>query len=167
MSVHDHLGKANVLANSLSRLSMGTVADVQEEKKELVKDVNRLAHLGVHLMIISYNGVTLDNGEESCFVVDVKENQDSEPILLELKGAVHNQRVEVLSQGEDGVLRYKGRLCVPYVGELSKHILEEYHNSMYYIHPWATKMYRDLREVYCFNDIKRDITDFVSKIQNC
>ena len=99
-------------------------------------------------------------------VVEVKEKKDSDPILLELKGAVHNQRVEVLSQGEDGVLRYKGRLCVPYVGELSKHILEEDHNSMYYIHPWATKMYRDLREVYLWNRMKRDIADFVSKCPN-
>ncbi|WMV54831.1 hypothetical protein MTR67_048216 [Solanum verrucosum] len=39
--------------------------------------------------------------------------QDSDPILLELKGVVHNQRVEVFSQGGDGVLRYQGGLCVP------------------------------------------------------
>ena len=39
-------------------------------------------------------------------VVEVKEKQDSDPILLELKGVVHNQRVEVFSQRGDGVLRY-------------------------------------------------------------
>ena len=52
MSVHDHLGKANVLANDLSRLSMGSVAHVVDEWKELVKDVHRLACLGVRLMSI-------------------------------------------------------------------------------------------------------------------
>ena len=54
--------------------------------------------------------------------MEVKKKQESDPILLELKGTVHNQRVEVFSQGEDGVLYYQGRLCVPDVGELRKHI---------------------------------------------
>ena len=61
--------------------------------------------------------------------MEVNERQDSDPILLELKGAIHNQRVEVFSQGGDGVLRYQGRLCFPKVGELRHHILAEVHNS--------------------------------------
>ncbi|KAH0671258.1 hypothetical protein KY285_025475 [Solanum tuberosum] len=148
MSVHCHPGKANVVADALSRLSMGSVAHVEEERRELAKDVHRLARLGVRLMIISDGGVTVQNGAESSLVVEVKEKQYSDPILLELKGAVHNQRVEVFSQGGDGLLRYQGRLCVPDVGELRQHILAEAHNSRYSIHPGATKVYRDLREVY-------------------
>ena len=31
MSVHDHLCKENLLANALSRLSMGSVAQVEEK----------------------------------------------------------------------------------------------------------------------------------------
>ena len=77
--------------------------------------------------------------------MEVKEKQESDPILLELKGAVKNQRVEVLSQGGDGVLRYKVRLCLPDVGELRHHILAEAHNSRYFIHLGATKMYLNLR----------------------
>ena len=95
-------------------------------------------------MSISDSGVTVQNGAESSLVVEVKEKQDSDSILLELKGAVNNQRVEVFSQGGYGVLRYQGRLCVPDVGELMQHILAEAHNSRYSIHPGATKMYRDL-----------------------
>ena len=40
-------GKANVVADALSRLSMGSVSHVEDGKKELVHDVHRLAHLGV------------------------------------------------------------------------------------------------------------------------
>ena len=76
--------------------------------------------------------------------MDVKEKQDNDLILLELKGAVHHQRVEVFSQGGDGVLRYQGRLCVHDVGELRQHILAEAYISRYSIHPGATKMYRDM-----------------------
>ena len=118
-------------------------------------------------MSISDNGVTVQNGAESSLVVEVEEKQDSDPILLELKGVVHNQKVEVFSHAGDGVLRYQDRLCVPDVGELRKHILVEAHYSRYSIHLGATKMYRDLWEVYWWNDMKRDIADFVSKCSNC
>ncbi|WMV30763.1 hypothetical protein MTR67_024150 [Solanum verrucosum] len=87
---------------------MGSVSHVEEERRELAKDVHRLARLGVRLMSISDSGVTVQNGAESSLVVEVKEMQDSDPILLELKVAVHNQRVEVFSQWGDGVLRYQG-----------------------------------------------------------
>ena len=52
MSVHDHLGKADVLANAHSRLSMGSVAHVEEERNELVNDTESLARLEVRLMSI-------------------------------------------------------------------------------------------------------------------
>ncbi|WMV37596.1 hypothetical protein MTR67_030981 [Solanum verrucosum] len=72
---------------------MGSVEPMEEEIKELAKDVYRLARL------------------------EVNEKQGSDPILLQLKGVVHQQRVDVLSRGEDGVLHYQGRLCVSKVGE--------------------------------------------------
>ena len=62
-----------------------------------MKDVHRLDRLGVCLMSISDNGVTVQSGAESSLVVEVKEKQKSDPILLELKGAINNQRVEVFS----------------------------------------------------------------------
>ena len=148
MSVHYHPGKANVVANDFSRLSIGSVAHVEEKIKELVKDIHWVAGLGVLLLSILDSGVTVHNGAESSLVVEVKEKQESDPILLELKGAVNNKRVKVFSQGGDGGLRYQGRLCVPDVGELRQHILAEAHNSRYSIHPGATKMYLNLREVY-------------------
>ena len=87
--------------------------------------------------------------------------------MLELKDTINNQRVELFSQGGHGVLCYQGRLCVPDVGELRQYILVEDYNSMYSIHASATKMYHDLQEVYKWNDMKRDIADFVSKCPNC
>ncbi|WMV55293.1 hypothetical protein MTR67_048678, partial [Solanum verrucosum] len=79
------------------RLFMGSVANVEEQRKELAKDVHRLAHLRVCLMSILDGGVTVQNGSESSLVAEVKEKQDSDPILLQLKGAVHQQKAEVFS----------------------------------------------------------------------
>ena len=87
--------------------------------------------------------------------------------MVELKEDVLKKFFEAFSKGGDGVLCYQGELCVPDVGELRQHILAEAHNSRYSIHPGSTKMYRDLREVYWWNDMKRDIADFVSKCPNC
>ena len=64
MSVHYHPGKANVVPDALSRLSMGSVAHVEEKIKDLVKHGHRLARLGVRLMSISDSGVTVQNGVE-------------------------------------------------------------------------------------------------------
>ncbi|KAH0658081.1 hypothetical protein KY289_026829 [Solanum tuberosum] len=116
MSILYHPGKANVVVDALSRLSMGSTAHVKEEKRELAK------------------------------VSEVKEKKDHDQILLELKENVHKQKVLAFEQEGDGVLRYQGRLCVPMVDGLQERIMEEAHSSRYSIHPGSTKMYRDLRE---------------------
>ncbi|WMV18455.1 hypothetical protein MTR67_011840, partial [Solanum verrucosum] len=109
----DAVSKANVVEDDLSRLSMGSVAHIEEERKELARDVHRLARLGVRCMSISDGGVIVQNGAKSSLVAEVKEKQDSDPILFQLKCVVHQQRVAVFFQGGDSVLRYQGRLCVP------------------------------------------------------
>lgn len=49
MSTQFHPGKVNVVADVLSKLYVGSVAHIDEGKKALVKDVHRLARLGVRL----------------------------------------------------------------------------------------------------------------------
>ena len=68
--------------------------------------------------------------------------------------------------GGDGVLRYQGRLCVPYVDGLRNWILEEAHGSHYSIHSGSTNMYHDLRKVFWWEGLKKDIAEFVAKCQN-
>ena len=46
MNVHYHPGKTNVVAYSLSRMSIKTIAYIEDGKKDLVKDTHRLARLG-------------------------------------------------------------------------------------------------------------------------
>ncbi|WMV25598.1 hypothetical protein MTR67_018983 [Solanum verrucosum] len=75
MSVLYHPDKVNVVADSLSRLSMGSVAHVEDDKKELVWNVHRLSRLGVQLVDSTNGGVMVHNGSESSFVKDVKAKQ--------------------------------------------------------------------------------------------
>ena len=62
MSVHYHPIKENVVDDALSRLSMGSVAYVDETRKGLVKDVHRLPCLGFLLMSIYDSGLKVQNG---------------------------------------------------------------------------------------------------------
>ena len=41
MNVHYHPGKVNVVADALSRMSMGSTSFIRDETKELVKDLHR------------------------------------------------------------------------------------------------------------------------------
>ena len=72
MNVHYHPGKANVVADALSRMSMGSTTHIEDEKKELAKEVHRLARLGVRLVDSTCGGVLVHPSSESSLVVEVK-----------------------------------------------------------------------------------------------
>ncbi|XP_075099343.1 uncharacterized protein LOC142176158 [Nicotiana tabacum] len=68
---------------------------------------------------------------------------------------------------DDGTLSYQGRLCVPDVDSLRERIMIEAHHSMYSVHLGSIKISHDLKEVYCWNYMKRNVADFVAKCSNC
>ncbi|WMV24430.1 hypothetical protein MTR67_017815 [Solanum verrucosum] len=78
----------------------------------------------------------------------MNEKEDSDPILLQLKDAIHKEKVKIFCIGENEILRYQERLCVPDVDGFKDQILKEIHSFMHSIHLGTMKMYRDLREVF-------------------
>ena len=85
ISVHYHPCEENVVADSFSRLYMGRVVQIEEERKELVKDVHRLARLGVRIICISDNCVKVMNRTKSSLVVEVKENKTVIQFFLNIR----------------------------------------------------------------------------------
>ena len=61
----------------------------------------------------------------------------------------------------------KGRVCVPYIEDLKRSIMEEAHCSAYAMHLSSTKMYRTINESYWWFDMKRDIAEYVSRCLVC
>ena len=59
MGILYHTGKANVVVDSLSKLSMENTSHVKDDKRELVKDVHKLTRLGVRLMDSTERGIVV------------------------------------------------------------------------------------------------------------
>ncbi|KAA3477575.1 DNA/RNA polymerases superfamily protein [Gossypium australe] len=55
------------------------------------------------------------------------------------------------------------RICVPRNSELIQNILYEALSGCLSIHPGSTKMYNDLKQLYWWSGMKRDISEFVSR----
>lgn len=58
-------------------------------------------------------------------------------------------------------------MCVLDVVDLKKKVMEEAHGSKFAIHPGNTKMYQDLKQVYWWPNMKKDIAKFVSCCLQC
>nr|GEV56760.1 hypothetical protein [Tanacetum cinerariifolium] len=63
----------------------------------------------------------------------------------------------------DGGIYFFDRIWIPSVGGIRKLIMDEAHTSRYSVHPGADKMYYELRDLYWWPSMKRDIAEFVSK----
>ncbi|GJS72972.1 putative reverse transcriptase domain-containing protein [Tanacetum coccineum] len=64
-------------------------------------------------------------------------------------------------------LYFMDRMWVPLVGDVRMVILNKDHKSKYFVHPKADKMYHDLRDMYWWPRMKRDISIYVSKCLTC
>lgn len=90
-------------------------------------------------------------------MVKIRSKQLLDPLIEQLKHEVINDRRLNFQISEDGVLGFKGRLCVPNDEEIKRQILYEAYNMSYSMHPGTTtKMYQDLKysitvEFFCFN----------------
>ncbi|XP_070056477.1 uncharacterized protein [Nicotiana tomentosiformis] len=112
--------------------------------------------------------VIVQNRAEPLLVVDVKEKQYNDPLLVQLKEGIEKFKTTTFALGlDDGTLRYQGRLCVPNVDGLQERIMIEAHASRYSVHPGSTKMHHDLKEVYWWNDMKRNVVDSMARCPNC
>ena len=68
---------------------------------------------------------------------------------------------------EDGVLGFKGRICVSDDGEITKQIFFEGHNAPYAMHPGTTKMYQDLKKYFWWPGMKKETAEYVAHCLTC
>ena len=160
-----HPGKANVVADALSRKSSVTMAHIRAVYVPLLLDMKAMR------IILNYDscGALLASFVVRPMLVDQirgKQMQDEE-LVKEVNKVMNGEIGENFSISQDVVLKMKGRVCVPDVEDLRKLILEEAHYSAYAMHPGSTKMYQTIKENYWWSDMKKDVADVVSKCLVC
>jgi hypothetical protein len=84
-----------------------------------------------------------------------------------IKCSIKEEKSSGFLEDDQGVLRYKGGICVPNIKELKDKILREAHESAYFIHPRGNKMYYDLKTTYWWYGMKRDIAEYVALCDTC
>ncbi|XP_052723098.1 uncharacterized protein LOC128193518 [Vigna angularis] len=158
-----HPGKANVVADALSRKSVH-VSLMMVKELHLVESFRDL-RLQFEL---EPNNIKCCNLRISSTVFDriwMKQREDEE--LVKILSALGTDQAKHFNVGTDGLLRYMDRTCVPNDGELKRIILEEAHHSRLSIHPGMTKMYKDLRQSFWWSGMKNDVSRFVASCLTC
>ncbi|GKA59058.1 reverse transcriptase domain-containing protein [Tanacetum coccineum] len=134
-----HPGKANVVADALSRK--------ERVKPKRVRAMAMTIQSGVKGMILAAQG----------------EAFNQENVLAERLHGLDQQ----MERKGDGSLYFMDRIWVPLVGGVRTVIMDEAHKSRYSVHPGADKMYYDLRDMYWWPGMKRDIATYVSECLTC
>ncbi|XP_070054074.1 uncharacterized protein [Nicotiana tomentosiformis] len=146
---------------------MGVLAHLVVQRLSLGREIQKLANDEIRLDETEEGGTTADALAKSYLVAHIKAKQDKDPYLVKLKEGVRNKEITALTLGSDRVLKLNDRLCVPDVDGLRKAIMEEAHSSRYSIHPGFTKMYLDMKELYWWKRMKKQVADNVAKCLNC
>jgi hypothetical protein len=103
----------------------------------------------------------------SSLLQEIQRGQQEDEKAQEIKRNIEEEKSSGFSEDDEGVLWYKGRICVPNVKELKAKILHEAHESAYSIHPGGNKMYHDLNATYWWYGIKRDMAEYVALCDTC
>ena len=141
-----HLGKANVLADALSRKSSATLAHIRTTYIPLLLDMKAL---GLNLDYDGYGALLASFVVRPLLIDQIRGKQmQDEKLAKEVNKIMKGEVEENFSISQDGMLTMKGRVCVPDVEDLRKMIMEEAHCSTYTMHSGSTKMYRTIKENY-------------------
>ncbi|GJW71636.1 putative reverse transcriptase domain-containing protein, partial [Tanacetum coccineum] len=80
---------------------------------------------------------------------------------------LHRGLYELIERRSDGALYYLDQIWVPLKVDVRTLVMDEAHKSKYSVHPGADKMYYDLRDLYWWPGMKKDIAVYVSKCLTC
>jgi hypothetical protein len=97
----------------------------------------------------------------------IRQAQKGCPEIEEVKSMMARGKAADYHLDEQGTLWLKDRICVPRSKEIRDSILKEAHNSRYSIHPGCTKMYKDLKVRFWWENMMEDIIEYVARCDTC
>jgi hypothetical protein len=161
LGINYYPGKANVVANALSRRSHLNMLATRELLPEFYKEFDKL-----NLGWVS-NTEVIKMEVDSTLEHNIQKGQLEDAKIQEIKEQIKEDKALGFSVDDQGMLWYKKHICIPEIKEIKELILCEAHDSAYSIHPGSTKMYHDLKSRYWWYGMKRAIAEYVALCDNC
>ncbi|KAL0539843.1 hypothetical protein IC582_024064 [Cucumis melo] len=158
-----HRGKANVVADALSRKVSHSAALITRQAP-LHRDLERAE------IAVSVGAVTMQLAQltvQPTLRQRIIDAQSNDPYLVEKRGLAEAGQAVEFSLSSDGGLLFERRLCVPSDSAIKTELLSEAHSPPFSMHPGSTKMYQDLKRVYWWRNMKREVAEFVSRCLVC
>jgi hypothetical protein len=137
--VHYHPGKANVVADALSRKNYCNCMTVKPMDYSLCYELEKL-----NIRIVQHGqitNVTVESTIKDQIIFAQRKNSG----ISQIKEKVRTGQQTDFSIDDTDVLWFKNQLVVPKVLELRQLILDEAHNTRFSIHLGSNKIYQDLK----------------------
>jgi hypothetical protein len=157
LEVHYHPGKANVVADVLSRKAhcnyLRAIRLTGGESSTRV------------LPNLSWFNITLTPTLRDEIIAAQKNDEGMCHIKRRMEEG--DTKVACFHEDAEGTLWFKERLVVPKKEALKKNVLDEAHRARYSIHYGSTKMYHELRHQFWWTRMKREAVHYVSVCNTC
>jgi hypothetical protein len=140
LGINYHSGKANVVADTLSQISHVNQLLVKSILPELCDEFGKLK------IVANTEAVEMEVG--SSLLQEIHRGQLEDEKIQEIRRNIKEEKLSIFMEDDQGMLWYKGRICVPNVKKLKDKILREAHKSAYSIHPGGNKIYHNLKATY-------------------
>jgi hypothetical protein len=119
LGIYYHPGKANVVADALSQRSHANHLVVKSIPSELCDEFAKLK------IVSNMEVIVMEVG--SCLLQEIQKGELEDEKIQEIKHNMKEEKSPGFLKDDQGVLWYKGRICVPNLKELKDKILREAH----------------------------------------
>ena len=155
-------GKANVMADALSRKSYCCELMVQLQQPLLYEELQKL---NIKIVPQGYlNTLVIEPTLEQAIKTIQKYDTQCQNIKRYLTTGKPSAYLyltkKALCSSED-------RLVVPKFKDMNEDVLKEAHDTPLSIHPGSTKMYQDIRQRFWWSNMKQDIAQYVAECDVC